>query len=502
MADDGYFIGIDLGMTNSVLAYAREGEAPEIQHWEEGYSKFPSVVMVTPSARYAGYAALARMAAEPKYHLQSSFKRMIGTDHRQTIYGTEYSVTEFFAMILRKMVKTFEDEHGFRAERAVIAVPADFGDAEREAVFKVAALAGIRSVEIINESDAAAISYCYDTKGFSGNIAIYDIGGGTFDITVISVDEKGFTVLCNEGTKYLGGRDWDLHLASIIQKKVVAMSGISPAEMDRDSHLRRQIINEAERLKIVLDRVERAYGNVTVMGTDIRFAVNRAELDEATRPLVDRTVEMTKTAVKGAGLGMSSLDRIVMVGGPSITPLIRSTLEREFPDVEVIRYDPAHAVARGAAIYARSVFKDKDLTLEPILNKTYGIVMGVDGKEKVLNIIYRNTRLPLRRKVTCRPKSDDQKELEIRVCDTRADPSVRISEINTSRLLSTFIVPLEGKISRGKTRIEISMDAEADGTVSLIVECNGHAHKCDLGKDVQMSEEEMLASMRKVMSVQ
>ena len=120
----------------------------------------------------------------------------------------------------------------------------------------------------------------------------------------------------------------------------------------------------------------------------------------------------------------------------------------------------------------------------------------------MLNIIYRNTRLPLRRKVTCRPKSDDQKELEIKVCDTRADPSVRISEINTSRLLSTFIVPLEGKISRGKTRIEISMDAEADGTVSLMVECNGHAHKSDLGKDVQMNEEEMLASMRKVMSVQ
>ena len=502
MAGEGYYIGIDLGMTNSVLAYTRDGEAPEIQTWENGYSQFPSVVMVTPGGRYAGYAALDRVEHEQKYHLQSNFKRMVGTDHRQIIFGEEYSVTEFFAMILRKMMKTFEDEKGFRPERAVIAVPADFGDAEREDVFNMATLAGLRSAEVINESDAAAIAYCYDTPDFSGNLAIYDIGGGTFDITVITVDEKGFTVLCNEGTKYLGGRDWDLHLASIIQKKVVAMSGISPTEMDNDSLLRSQIINEAERLKIVLDRVEKAQGTVTLRGTNVKFVVDRRELDEATKPLVDRTVEMTRAAVKGAGLTMGSLDRIVMVGRPSITPLIRSTLEAAFPDVEIIRYDPAHAVARGAAIYARSLFKDKELTLAPILNKTYGIVMGVDGKEKVLNIIYRNTRLPLKRKIQCRPKKDDQEELEIKVCDTRAPPSQQISEIDTSRLLITFMVPLEGRISRGKTRIDITMEASVDGTVSLEVECNGNVTKCDLGKAVQMSNEEALESMRKVMTVQ
>lgn len=499
---DNYYIGIDLGMINSVLAYTDEDGNIEIQHWNNGYSRFPSVVLMTPRANYAGYPALERKDTEPKCHLVSNFKRMLGTDHKQKIFETEYRVTELYAMILRKMLSIFEEDHGYKVEKAVIAVPADFGDAEREATLKVSKIAGIKDTVIINEADAAAISYYYDNEDISGNVAVYDIGGGTFDVTILSVDENGFTVLSNEGSKYLGGRDWDLHLASIIQKKVVNLTDLTPSDMDSDGDLRRRILDEAERLKIILDRVDTANGSVCVNGNRVRFRITRRELDNATSGLVNRTVEMTRTAIESAGINGNDLNRIVLVGGPSITPLIRTSLEEAFPEVEIIRYDPVHAVAKGAAEYARSAFGDGDLNLRSVLSKTYGLKMGIDGEEKVCNIIYRNTPLPLKRTVTCRPKADDLNELEIVVYSTRADPGEDSTDLETARLVNSFTLFLEGRITRSKTKIDITFTADVDGTMGIDVSCNGHNYKCDLGKDVYMTEEETLSSIRKVWEVQ
>ena len=497
-----YFVGIDLGMINSVLAYTDEAGELKIQHWENGYSRFPSAVLITPRANYAGFLALERMKTEPKCHLASNFKRMLGTDHKQRIFDTEYRAVDFYAMILRKMLVGFSREHDCRVDRISIAVPSDFGDAEREAVQKVARLAGLKEVRIVNEADAAALAYCYDNPEISGNIAIYDIGGGTFDVSILSVDDNGFTVLSNEGDKLLGGRDWDLHLASIIQKSVVELSGISPSDMDSDGDLRLRILNEAERLKKILDRVDTAQGTVCVSGEPVKFQISRSELDANTEGLVDRTIAMTRTAIKNAGIARSSLKKIVLVGGPSITPLIRRKLEAGFPDVDIIRYDPVHAIAKGAAVYSRSVFGGNDLNLTSVLSKTYGLKMGIDGEEKVCNLIYRNMPLPLKNTVTCRPKADDQNELDIVVYSTRADQNEPASDLITARLVNSFTLYLEGRISRGKTKIDITFEADAEGTMTIRVECNGHKYKCDLGKDVYMTEEETLSSMRKVLNIQ
>lgn len=502
MDGEQYYIGIDLGMINSVMAFTDDEGTISIQRWEKGHTKFPSVVLLTPNRTYAGELAIERRFYEDRYHYENCFKRMMGTTHKQKIYNTDYTPTELFSMILHKMVRTFENEHNHKVERAVLAVPADFGDAERVAVLKAAYLAGIKEPKIINESNAAAISYRHDTTNFVGKAAIYDIGGGTFDVTVMDIHDKGFDVLSNEGSKFLGGRDWDLQLASIIQKKIIKNAGLTPQDIDNDSDLRRRILSEAERHKIILDRVDKSKGAILVRGKYIGSDINRTELDNATVELVSKTIKMTNDAIKAAGLTPRTLNRIVLVGGPSITPLIRTMLETEFPNVEITRYDPIHAVARGAAIYARSLFKTKDINIRSVLNKTFGLEMGIDGEESVCNLLYRNVTLPLSREVICKPKMDDQDVLDIAIYENRAIKGELYSPMTRSRLLNTFHIPLTGRISRGKTKIYIRMSADQEGFISIDVECNNKKETCDLGKDIYLSDEEFIETMQRVRLVQ
>lgn len=191
-----------------------------------------------------------------------------------------------------------------------------------------------------------------------------------------------------------------------------------------------------------------------------------------------------------------------MVGGPSITPLIRTMLENEFPDVEITRYDPIHAVARGASIYARSVFKTKDIKIRSVLNKSFGLKMGVDGEEVVCNILHRNMTLPMTKTVICRPKSDDQEILDVAIYENRSVKGDMTTPLTRSRLLNTFHIPLTGRISRGKTKINIHMSADFEGMISIDVECNGKKDSCDLGGDIYLSNEEFLETMNRVRSVQ
>ena len=500
--DSRYYVGADLGMVNSVLAYTDDEGIVSVQRWEDGQTKFPSAILLTPRGRYAGQSMYRRMQTGEKFHYENCFKRMMGTTHKEKIFNVEYTPTEMCSMVLKKMIRSFEDEHSDRVERIVLAVPSDFGGAEREATYKAAYLAGIKDIQILNESDAAAIAYCHDTPDFRGNVAIYDMGGGTFDVTIISVSDSGFTVKSNEGSRYLGGRDWDLHLASIIQRKIVLTSGIKPQELDGNSGVRKKILEEAERLKILLDRVEIANGSVELNGKEIQFSVTREELNSSTESLIEKTIDMIGSAITNAGLTPQGLDRLVLVGGQSLTPYIWTKIEEAFPSVELLRYDPVNAVARGAAIYARSYYNTHDINLTSILSKTYGLKMGIDGRERICNILYRNVQLPIKRTVVCRPKMDDQEVLSIEVYENKSDVTVPDSEVNHSRLINRFNIPLEGKITRGKTKITIDMESNYEGIVVITTTCNGNVQKCDLGKDIYLPDEEFRSSMMKVASVQ
>ena len=489
-------------MVNSVLAFTDEEGIVSVQRWEDGQTKFPSAILLTPRGRFAGQEIFRRMQVEQRYHYENCFKRMMGTTHKEKIFNVEYTPTEMCSMVLKKMIRSFEEDHSDRVERIVLAVPSDFGGAEREATYKAAYLAGIKEVKILNESDAAAIAYCHDTPEFRGNVAIYDMGGGTFDVTIISVSDDGFTVLSNEGSKYLGGRDWDLHLASIIQKKVVDIAGIRPHELDGNNVVRKKILEEAERLKILLDRVEVSSGAVYLHGKRISFTVTREELNTSTESLIEKTIDMIRSAIANAGLNELMLDRMVLVGGQSLTPYIWTKIEEAFPHVELMRYDPINAVARGAALYARSLHSTHDIKLKSILSKTYGLKMGIDGRERICNILYRNVQLPIKRTVVCRPKMDDQDTLSIDVYENKSNVTVPDSEVNHSRLINRFSIPLLGKITRGKTKITIDMESNYEGIVVITTTCNGNVSKCDLGKDIYLPDEEFRNSMMKVATVQ
>lgn len=497
-----FYIGIDLGMINSVMAYSDCEGKVSIQRWENGHTKFPSTVLITPNRSYAGHLAIDRIFYEERFHFEHCFKRMMGTTHKQRIYGVDYTPTEFFSMILHKMVRNFENEHGQKITKAVIAVPADFGDSERRAMLKAAYLAGIKEPKVINESNAAAISYCQDTKDFTGKALIYDIGGGTFDVTVMNINKGGFDVLSNEGSKFLGGRDWDLQLAAIIQKKILTAAGLTPKDIDDDTDLRARILSEAERHKIILDRVDRSNGSIKIDDRAIDFEITRTELDNATTELVSKTIRMTLDAVNAAGMLPQDLDRIILVGGPSITPLIRDMLEKGFPKVEITRYDPVHAVARGSALYARSLFSTNEIKIRSVLNKTMGLKMGVDGEEMICNLLYRNVTLPISKKVVCRPKVDDQETLDISIYENRSNKGEPTAPLNRSRQVNTIRIPLKGKISRGKTKITIEMGADCDGMTSISLIHNDHHYVCDMGSEIYLSDSEFMSTMARVREVQ
>lgn len=502
--DEGsqYYLGVDLGMVNSILAYSDENGIVSVQRWEDGQTKFPSVVLLTPRAKYSGLNAIRHLPMESRARYESCFKRMMGSTHRERIFNVDYTPSELCAMILKGMIRRFEEEHGTHVERIVLTTPSDFGGSEREATFKAAYLAGIKEIEILNESDAAAIAFCHDNPDFRGSVAIYDMGGGTFDVTIITVDDDGFTVRSNEGSKFLGGRDWDLHLASIIQKKIVEASGITPHELDSNSQLRRVILAEAEKQKILLDKVDTSNGTINVGGKDVEYSVTREELNRSTESLIDKTIGMVRSTLSHAGLTDRTLDRMMLVGGQSLTPYIWTKLEESFPHVELQRYDPINAVARGAAIYSRSCYRTHDIQLKSILSKTYGLKMGIDGSEKVCNILYRNIQLPLKRTVTCRPKMDDQKELSIEVYENKSDYTQHATEVTQSRLINRFTVPLSGKITRGRTKIQIDMESNYEGIVKITTTCNGESTVLNLGKDLYMPEDVFISAIMKVSEVQ
>jgi molecular chaperone DnaK (HSP70) len=177
-------------------------------------------------------------------------------------------------------------------------------------------------------------------------------------------------------------------------------------------------------------------------------------------------------------------------------------LENEFPNVEITRYDPIHAVARGAAIYAHSVFKTKDIKIRSVLNKTFGLKMGIDGEESVCNLLYRNVTLPMSKEVVCRPKMDDQDVLDVAIYENRSNRGELHTPLTRSRLLKTFHIPLTGRISRGRTKIYIRMSADLEGMISIEVECNNKKDTCDLGSDIYLSNEEFSETMHRVRMVQ
>ena len=474
-----HYVGIDLGTVSTCLAYSDDNGAVEISKNEGSGGLLPSVILFTDEGNYVGDQAVKLSTEYDASNSVFFFKRMMGTDYKRSFGGITYDPTEMSAMVLKKVISGFEGNTGGKVDTAVITVPGDFSDSEKNATVAAAKMVGIEKLELLNESIAAAISYRYFSKDTRDKkIIVYDLGGGTLDVTVISITGNNFDVLSNESSKDLGGRDWDIHLANIIQKKVLESSGLKPDDVVTDSEMRVAVMAEAERQKKLLDRNPRSVGAVKVKDKQVRYLVTRGEFEDATSWLMMKTINMVGYALRNANLMMSDIDSIILVGGSTKMPHVQKSLKVAFPSVDIVSFDPEYAVARGAAIYARSVFGDGDIKVRSAATRTIGILAGIDGMEKICNIIFRNSFLPIDETLMCRPKRDDQKVLEISIYESLAKESDKYIEPSEGKLLANNIFDLKGKVSRGRTKIPIRFVADKDGRISVAMECNGHYEEC------------------------
>lgn len=495
-------MGIDLGTTNSCLAYSDANGNVKAFTGKNGKDIVPSVVLFTENGKMVGHEAKQK---RDQYNTSSSasfFKRQMGTKITRTMRSVEYTPTELSALVITKMVSEFESEMNFKVRKAVITVPGDYSDAERSATIEAARIAGIEEVELLNEPVAAALSYGIG-KGDKKDTTfiVYDLGGGTFDATVLKLENEKFTVLSSEGSKNLGGRDWDLELATIIQKKILDSTGLTFADIESDSDFRKAVMDEAELQKEQLSYNDRVVSKVDLRGNPVVFSTSREELEEATTWLISTTIDMVGYALRNANLQMNSLDKIILIGGSTLMPQVLRSLEDAYPSTDIQFFDPEHSVAKGAAIYAESVFGKKDIHITTVLTKSIGILAGIDGVEKICNILFRNTPLPIENTLMCRPKKDDQNVLDIAIYETYAKRGEEFVDVEEGNLIFKTSVELTGKISRGRTKIAVRFSADREGKITAVVECNGKMYPCDLSDRMILSNEEIINSRVKMRGV-
>ncbi|MFA7622737.1 MAG: Hsp70 family protein [Candidatus Methanomethylophilaceae archaeon] len=498
---DDYCVGIDLGTMNSVLAYLDGNGDPEVDKGQDGSVVVPSSILFTDMGKIIGSKAEAQARIEGYSNFSSGFKRQMGTKYTRTIMSSTYTPTEMSALVLRKMLLRFEANHGAMPTKAVLSVPGDYGVPERQATIQAGRIAGLEAIELINEPTAACISYCRENRFREGNLIIFDLGGGTFDASVIKVSNNKFSVLANEGSRNLGGKDWNLHLANIIQRKIIDAYGMTQKEADRNSKMRRDIAAEARRVKELLTVRNRVTDTININGMPVTYTVRREEFEDATHELNLRLTTMMLNAVRSAGLRERDISKVVMTGGESQISAMMRYVDDALPTVRTDIYEPFTSMAKGSALYADSVFSDGNIVVEPVLSKTLGIKAGVDGNETIYNVVFRSTPLPITPEAVFRPKRDDQKTLELEVYETKANPGTYYTGLPYGFMIKRFEIPLPGKISRGRTKINVRFAADVNGLIQMFVECNGHAIECDMSNGMNMLPAQIMQSKKKVVNV-
>ena len=501
--EDGedYCVGIDLGTINTALAFMDGRGDLTVDKDPDGSMTVPTSVLFTDMGKIVGSKAETKARTEGYGNFLSGFKRQMGTKYTRTVMNSTYTPTEMSALVLRKMLLRFEENHGVMPTKAVLCVPGDYGIPERQATIQAGRIAGLEAIELINEPTAACIAYCKENKFRNGNIIIFDLGGGTFDASVVNVNNNRFKVLSNEGSRSLGGKDWNLHLANIIQRKVIDAYGMTQKEADRNMKMRQDIIVEARRVKERLTVRNRVTDTVDINGTPVTYTIRREEFEDATYELNMRLITMMMNALRSAGLREKDISRVVMTGGESQISAMMRYVDDALPTVRTDIFDPFTSMAKGAALYADAVFSDGDVIVEPVLSKTLGIKAGVDGNETIYNIVFRSTPLPMAPNALFRPKRDDQETLELEVYETKANPGTYYTSLPYGFMIRKFEIPLTGKIYRGRTKINVHFTVDLNGLVQMFVDCNGEVTEFDMSNGMTMLPTQIMQSKKKVMNI-
>jgi molecular chaperone DnaK len=454
-------VGIDLGTTNSVVAVYEGGEPTVIAN-AEGHRTTPSVVAFSKSGEVLVGEVAKRQAITNPGRTVRSVKRHMGTDWKIDIEGKSYTAQEISARILQKLKRDAESYLGGPVTQAVITVPAYFGDAQRQATKEAGEIAGLEVLRIINEPTAASLAYGLDKEQHDQTILVYDLGGGTFDVSVLEIGEGVFEVKSTSGNTQLGGDDWDQRIIDWLVKEFKNDHGV---DLSADQMAMQRLKEAAEKAKIELSQVTSTEINLPFITATaegplhMMLTLSRSEFQKMTEDLVEATRHPFEQAIKDAGISVSDLDHVILVGGSTRMPAVQQ-LVKEITGKEPHKgVNPDEVVAAGAALQAGVLKGDvKDILLLDVTPLTLGIetMGGVFTK-----MIERNTTIPTRRSEIFTTAADGQPEVEVHVL--QGERQMAGDNKSLGRFNLTGIPPAP----RGVPQIEVAFDIDANGIVSV-----------------------------------
>lgn len=488
--DEELHVGIDLGTTYSSVAFIDEEGNPVIETNMEGEGETPSVVFFDPAGgTVVGSEAKARLISYPEDTI-SGVKRKIGSSFKYTIGGKVYTPVEVSAIILEKLIGDFRKTKGMPVNKAVVTVPAYFGDKEREQTRDAALKAGIRDVELINEPTAAAIAYGYGNRaGGHKRIMVYDLGGGTFDVTILDLEGDCFTAVATDGLRALGGNDWDERLRRLLMDKIAEASATPISILEDDIYLQSEMTIKAEKIKIRLSSEELAHDTITLdNGMKIGFEVSRQEFEEHTSDLLEESFEKVEEVLRHARCSTYDLDAILLVGGSSRMPMVAAGMRKRFPDVRLDIFDPLYAVAKGAAVYAG---RDKTgVKMRNVLSKTFGIkVSDGTGGYRISNVIFRNHTLPYSASALFNPEEDGQMSIVVEIYESSAVDGEKHTDIEDATYVDRFDMMLP-EASSLDTRIVVEFTANTEGILTAVAKCGKKQGHQTVTAEVEQKEGE------------